>query len=75
MTIVFQDIFGQELHVGDLVVATPTGSPNPRIVKGFIKKIDNEKGIIYIYNEESDRSMKKDQTQSSLQILKINLQQ
>ena len=48
MTIVFQDIFGQELHVGDLVVATPTGSPNPKMVKGFIKKIDNEKGIIYI---------------------------
>ena len=48
MTIVFQDIFGQELHVGDLVVATPTGSPNPRIVKGYIKKIDHEKGILYI---------------------------
>ena len=74
MTVVFQDIFGQELHVGDLVVATPTGNPNPKMVRGVIKKIDNEKGIIYIYNEESHRSMKKDQAQSLLQILKINLQ-
>ena len=49
MTVVFQDIFGQELHVGDLVVATPTGSPNPKMVRGIVKKIDNTKGIIYIY--------------------------
>lgn len=72
MTFVFQDILQQELHVGDKVVSTPTGDPNPKIVRGTVKKIDNKKGIIYIYNEESHRSMKKDQAQSKRQILKIN---